>query len=167
MPPSVKHFEQMVNACTDELYRYAFGLSQNPATAEDLVQETFLRAWRSRKQLRDFAAMRAWLYQILRNEHARLYQRLRPGIQNPAHLPEIPVRGYDTSASAFALRQNLHRLAVEYREPLLLQVLGGYSTEEIADMMKISRGAVMSRLHRARRQLRTHLAPVALKGGAA
>jgi len=79
------------------------GLCHNPATAEDLVQETFLRGWRAKDNLRDLKAARAWLYTILRNEHARLYERQRPEAKDPAELPDVPVRGYDTSAQAFAM----------------------------------------------------------------
>ena len=71
---AVKHsgFESLVRAYSSELYRYAYWLCRDRFTAEDLVQETFARAWKSWDDLRDDKAAKSWLYTILRNEHARL-----------------------------------------------------------------------------------------------
>jgi RNA polymerase sigma-70 factor (ECF subfamily) len=150
-------FDTLVNALSPELYRYALGLCHNPHTAEDLVQETFLRGWRSRADLRDTKSARAWLYTILRNEHARLYERQRPDARDPHSLPEIPVSGYDTSAEAFAMRRALATLQAEYRDPLLLQVIGGFSCKEISAMLALNTNTVLTRLFRARKALREQL----------
>lgn len=150
-------FDTLVSALAPELFRYAMGLCHNPETAEDLVQETFLRGWRARTDLRDAKAARAWLYTILRNEHARLYERQRPEIRDPSTLPEVAVRGYDTSAEAFATRRALAELSAEYRDPLLLQVLGGFSCKEIGAMLGLNSNTVLTRLFRARRTLRERL----------
>jgi RNA polymerase sigma-70 factor (ECF subfamily) len=151
-------FDTLVNALSPELFRYAMGLCHNRATAEDLVQETFLRGWRSRDNLRDIKAARAWLYTILRNEHARLYERQRPEAKDPADLPDVPVRGYDTSAEAFAMRRALGQLDADYRDPLLLQVVGGFSCREIGQMLEMNTNTVLTRLFRARKALREQLA---------
>ena len=150
-------FDTLVSALSPELYRYAMGLCHNRHTAEDLVQETFLRGWRSRDKLRDTKAARAWLYTILRNEHARLYERQRPDARDPSDLPEVPVRGYDTSAEAFVMRRALARLESDYRDPLLLQVIGGFSCSEIGQMLDLNTNTVLTRLFRARRALREQL----------
>ena len=150
-------FEILVKALTPELYRYALGLCHNPDTAEDLVQEAFLRGWRSRDNLRDTKAARAWLYTILRNEHARLYERQRPDVKDPHELPDVPVRGYDTSAEAFAMRRALARLDSDYRDPLLLQVIGGFSCKEIGNLLDLNTNTVLTRLFRARKTLREQL----------
>lgn len=152
-----KHFDTLVGALSPELYRYAMGLCHNPDVAQDLVQETFLRAWRSQQTLRDVKTARAWLYTILRNEHARLYERQRPEVRDPHTLPEIGVQGYDTSTEAFALRMALDELDLQYREPLLLQVLGGFSCKEIAGMLALKPNTVLTRLFRARKMLRAVL----------
>lgn len=133
------------------------GLCHQRDTAEDLVQETFLRGWRSRADLRDTKAARAWLYTILRNEHARLYERQRPEVQDPHQLPEVAVRGYDTSAEAFVTRRALAQLGPEYRDPLLLQVIGGFSCKEIGEMLGLNSNTVLTRLFRARKTLRERL----------
>ncbi len=152
-------FISLVNSHSRELYAYALGLCRSPHQAEDLVQETCLRAWRSIGQLQDEKAARAWLYTILRREHARLYQRQRPESRDPARLPEIADPGYDTSTQAQVLRQALAGLQEDYREPLILQVIGGFSCNEISKILGISASAVMTRLYRARKRLRQTLDP--------
>ena len=150
-------FESLVRALTPELYRFAMGLCHNADTANDLVQETFLRAWRSQNTLRDVKTARAWLYTILRNEHARLYERQRPVVCDPSTLPAVPVRGYDTSTEAFVLRRALLSLDVQYREPLLLQIIGGFSCKEIGKQLDLKPNTVLTRLFRARKALRAML----------
>ncbi len=154
-----KHFDSLVGALSPELYRYAMGLCHNPDVAEDLVQETFLRAWRSQQTLRDIKTARAWLYTILRNEHARLYERQRPDVRDPHTLPDVGVQGYDTSTEAFTLRRALDALDMQYREPLLLQVIGGFSCKEIGEMLSLKPNTVLTRLFRARKMLRATLEP--------
>ncbi len=155
-----QHFESLIQAVTPELYRYALGLCRNPDLAEDLVQETFLRAWRSQQTLKSAAAARAWLYTILRNEHARLYERQRPEVWDPATLPQVAANdGYDTSTEAFVLRRALYELHIDYREPLLLQVTGGFSCKEIGAMLNLKVNTVLTRLFRARKALREALGP--------
>ncbi|MDJ0740646.1 MAG: sigma-70 family RNA polymerase sigma factor [Gammaproteobacteria bacterium] len=150
-------FDTLVNALAGELFRYAMGLCHHRDTAEDLVQETFLRAWRSRSDLRDSRAARAWLYTILRNEHARLYERQRPEVRDPHELPDVAVYGYDTSTEAFATRRALAALDADYRDPLLLQVVGGFSCREIGAMLDLNTNTVLTRLFRARKTLREQL----------
>lgn len=144
-------FDGVVRAFSAELYRYAYGLCRDRFVAEDLVQDTFTRAWRAWDKLEDDKAARAWLYTILRNEHARLFERKRLDHDEDQDLDEIP----DLSSGANPLpglevRDAIRALPEGYREPLLLQVLGGFSCAEIANVMHISEGAVMTRLTRAR-----------------
>lgn len=152
-------FKALVDALSTPLFRYAIWLCGNKATADDLVQETFLRAWRALDSLQDEKSAKAWLTTILRREHARLYERKRPdtGDYDFDNMPGVELE-YDTRPEAFALRQCLHKLADEYKQPLLLQVLWGFSCEEIADQLDISKSAVMTRLFRARKMMRDQLA---------
>jgi RNA polymerase sigma-70 factor (ECF subfamily) len=153
-------YERLVIAHSADLYRYAFWLCKDPAQSEDLVQETCLRAWKSLDKLNNREAPKPWLFAILRNEYTRQFARLRPDIKE-LDLEQIEFRDVanDTSTEAFVLRQALDMLAVEYREPLLLQVLGGFSCEEIGAICGISKGAAMTRLFRAKQRLREQLAP--------
>lgn len=153
-----RQFEQLVRDWSADLYRFAYWLGRDKNLAEDLVQETFARAWKSIDQLKDPKATKSWLFTILRREHARKFERKAIPIADalePDTTPGNPTQ--DTSTEAFVLRQALSELAPEYREPLLLQVIGGYSMDEIAEQLNLSRGAVMTRLFRARNKLRDRL----------
>lgn len=147
-------FERVVRAYSAELYRFAYWLCRERFTAEDLVQETFARAWRSWDGLRDEGAVKSWLYTILRNEHARLYERRRVEVDDEQELDVLPDAGRGAPIDALEVRDALMKLAPDYREPLMLQAIGGFSCAEIAQMMNISEGAVMTRLTRARAALR-------------
>jgi RNA polymerase sigma-70 factor, ECF subfamily len=148
-----RDFERWVRAYSAELYRYAYWLCRDRFVAEDLLQETFARAWQATEQLRDAQAVKSWLYTILRNEHARLYERKRFDIDEGQDLGEIIDSTAGDPADGIALRESLRRLPVAYREPLLLQVLGGFTCAEIAAMLNLTAGAVMTRLTRARMAL--------------
>ncbi len=148
-------FTALVQATSSRLYRYAWWLCRDKHIAEDLVQETYARAWKSLGDLRDEKAALSWLMTTLRRENARRFEKIQPAYS------DIEIEGvvdlyqhYDTSTEAFVLRQALIRLSVEYREPLILQVLEGWSCEEIAKHLDISINAVMTRLFRARKKLR-------------
>ena len=147
-------FESLVRAYSTELFRYAYWLCRDRFVAEDVVQETFARAWQRLETLRDARAAKAWLYTIVRNEHARLYEKKRPEIDDGQELDEIIDAGSGTVFDEVEMREALATLPQSYRDPLLLQVLGGFSCAEIGSMMEISEGAVMTRLTRARIALR-------------
>jgi RNA polymerase sigma-70 factor (ECF subfamily) len=149
-------FEALVQAFAADLYRFACWLARDRQRAEDLVQETFLRAWRALPGLRDERAAKHWLITILRREHARGFERVRPEL-DPVDPDQLAAEADPAPAETLALRRALAELAPEYREPLLLQVLGGYDCAEIADELGLTRGAVMTRLFRARLKLRAAL----------
>src|SRR5579864_311695 len=148
---------QLFESMRPDLLRFAHWLARDRAIAEDIVQEALLRAWRSRDALKDQAAARAWLLTIVRREHARLYERKRlelvaldDGVE-PEGMPSPP--GPDNELDS--LRGAILKLPLEYREPLIMQVLGGFSTAEIAQELSLSSTAVLTRLFRARNKLRT------------
>lgn len=147
-------FEAVVHAYSADLYRYAYWLCRDRFTAEDLVQETFARAWTNLSTLRDDSATKSWLYTILRNEHARLWERKHLAMDDEQDLDTLADQRLGGIPEAYEMREALHALPPTYREPLLLQVLGGFTCEEIAEMMNLSTGAVMTRLSRARLALR-------------
>lgn len=147
-------FEALVRAYSAELYRYAYWLCRDRFLAEDLVQETFGRAWQSWERLRDDKAARSWLYTILRNEHARLFERKRFDIDEAADVDSLIDHTGAAPHEEIMMNQMLGALPRGYREPLVLQVLGGYSCAEIAEIIGTSEGAVMTRLTRARLALR-------------
>ncbi|MCP4406891.1 MAG: sigma-70 family RNA polymerase sigma factor [Gammaproteobacteria bacterium] len=147
-------FEALADEFSTDLYRYAMWLCGDRVVAEDLVQECFLRAWRSLDSLKDERSAKSWLFTILRRENARLHERQRPetGQIDTSQLEDSD--RYDTTTEAFVLRRALAALPQNYREPLILQVLGGFSTEQIGEMLGMSKSAVMTRVFRARKRLR-------------
>lgn len=152
-------FEALVRATTGDLYRFAYWLCREDARAQDLVQETYLRAWRSLDDLRDTAAAKAWLITILRREHARGFERVTPAFDN---FDDVVVDDKLTLTPEQEGENGLVRAAIaqlepKYREPLVMQVLGGFSCEEIAAELKLSSAAVMTQLFRARQKIRAIL----------
>ena len=148
--------ERLFTTLRPELLRFAWWLARDRAVAEDVVQEAMLRAWRSRDALKDPAAARGWLLTIVRREHARLYERKRLEIVD---LDEV-IAAEDTQLAAtgdemVGLRLAITQLPDDYRVPLVMQVLGGFTTEEIARELALSTAAVLTRLFRARNRLRS------------
>jgi RNA polymerase sigma-70 factor, ECF subfamily len=153
-------FETLVRAYAPDLYRFARWLGNGREQAEDLVQETCMRAWRALDSLQDPKAAKSWMLTILRREHARQYEGLRVDLDPMGELELERLADMDAGfgrTETFVLRRALVRLPLIYREPLLLQVLGGYSSEEIARLLGIKPGAVTTRLFRARKVLRKYL----------
>lgn len=163
-----RRFEVLSAQLRPELYRFAFWLARDRAIAEDVVQETLLRAWRSWGNLRDEAAARQWLFTIARREHARLFERKRFETVDVDNLiaTEAPALAAGDEREVEDLRRAIARLEDDYREPLVLQVLFGYSTQEIAAHMGLTQGAVLTRLFRARNQLRKQFGLEAVDDGA-
>lgn len=152
-PAAEKAFAQAVRLHSHELFRYAYWLCRERARAEDLVQDTFARAWNAWDAIRDPRARKAWLYAILRHEHARFFERKRIEIDD-RDVEELDLPVEFRGDVAIDVRRALHLLPESLREPLVLQVLGGFSNREIADMMGTTEGAVMTRLTRARQAMR-------------
>ncbi len=154
-----QRFDRLVSVWHRDMYRYAAWLSRDPAIAEDVVQEAMLRAWKSLDALREDEAAKQWVLTIVRRENARYFERKR--------LETVDIDNLTPSQSAMLakssdtdrddVREAIYRLEDDYREPLVLQVLMGHSTKEIAEMMNIKPGAVLTRLHRARIKLKDEI----------
>src|SRR5205085_9745948 len=151
--PGKAEFEQVVRAYATDLFRYLYWLTRERAQAEDLVQEAFARAWAAWDDQRDEKAVKAWLFTIARNEHARLFERKRLDVDPEADLESIVAAPTDP-ALAIDVKRAFGMLPESLRDPLLLQVLGGLSTAEIAAATEITVDAVNMRLTRARKALR-------------
>ena len=158
MKEKQQRYEALVHAFHGDIYRYAYWLTRDPAVAEDIVQETFLRAWRSLDSLKDEKSAKSWLITIVRRENARRFERKQ---LETVDIDDVPVadeafhsgNGDDTED----LRILIARLPADYREPLILQLIFGYSGEEIAEQLSLNKNTVMTRLFRARNQLRDML----------
>jgi RNA polymerase sigma-70 factor (ECF subfamily) len=148
-------YEALVRALHTDIYRYAVWLIKDKTIAEDVVQETFLRAWKSLDSLKDEGAAKAWLITILRRENARRFERKQ---LDTVDIEDVsiadPVSHSEDSMQQREIRKAIMSLSEEYREPLTLQILMGFSGDEIAAELNLNKNTVMTRLFRARNQLK-------------
>ena len=151
-------FEAMVHAHSSDLYRFAYWLSRDRGVAEDLVQETFTRAWANWQDVRDEKAAKGWLLTILHHEFARMFEKKRVEISDE-DLSDLMVAAETDVLGELEMRDALWKLPEGFREPLLLQVLGGFTCAEIAAMVNLTEINVMQRLTRARQALRKMMEP--------
>ena len=150
----------------DGLYSYALALSRNRVDAEDLVQETYLRAIPAVRRLRKESNIKSWLYTILRNIWLNQTRQPRVVIQMSGmdidqlmpefHVPAVkdPHSSLITRLDQEQVRQAISQLPPEFREIILLREFEDLSYQEIADVLNCPIGTVMSRLGRARAKLR-------------
>lgn len=149
-----RKYEALVRAYHKDLYRYAYWLCKDPTIAEDVVQEAFMRAWKSLDSLQDDKAAKSWLITILRRENARRFERKQLDLVDIDDYGQEAKTSDDGHHQTQWLHEQIMQLDEEYREPLYLQVVGGFSGEEIGDILGLNTNTVMTRLFRARNQLK-------------
>jgi RNA polymerase sigma-70 factor, ECF subfamily len=154
-----RRFESLCERLRPDLLRYAWWLGRDRWLAEDVVQESMLRAWKSFDSLADEGKAKAWLLTIVRREFARSFEKKRLELHDVEALvaAESALLAAPADERVGEMREAIFRLGEEYREPLVLQVLLGFSTQEIADLMGMQQSAVLTRLFRARARLRKEL----------
>jgi RNA polymerase sigma-70 factor, ECF subfamily len=152
-------FEQLCAPYRNDVLRFLIWLCRDRALAEDVMQETLLRAWRSFGSLSDSKAVRSWLLTIARRELARVFERKRlpmVDLDSAVALQDAALATHE-SHDVDDMRRAIFLLEPTYREPLVMQVLLGLPTEEIAEQLAISVPAVLTRLYRAREMLKQRL----------
>src|SRR5580704_1760739 len=157
-------FEELAIPLFDSLYNFARWLSQNQNDAEDLVQETYLKALRSFASFETGTNFRAWIFQILKNTFlgscTKLERRMTVGVESEEDLPATPATPESLLSGRShidAVRSAIEQLPVISREVILLCDVEGASYREIAEILSIPMGTVMSRLARARKMVRESL----------
>ncbi|AZZ42269.1 RNA polymerase subunit sigma [Acidipropionibacterium jensenii] len=173
-----ERFERDAMGYLDQLYGAALRMTRNAADAEDVVQETYAKAFSSFKQFRPGTNLKAWLFRILTNTYINTYRKAqrrpqtsddenvedwqiaRAASHQATGLRSAEVEALDTMPDAQVLKA-LEGLSDDFRQVVMLADVEGFSYKEIAQIMGTPIGTVMSRLNRARKQLRAQLVDVA------
>jgi RNA polymerase sigma-70 factor, ECF subfamily len=159
VPEPSAEFRQQALTHLDTLYNFALRLTKRPPDADDLVQETYLRAFRFAHRFEPGTHLRAWLFQILRNTFLTFYRR-------ETHQPVLLDKDLDDGleegpdpavVTVLDLERALAELPEDFRSVLLLADLEGLALQEIGQIMDVPIGTVKSRLFRARRMVRRRL----------
>ncbi len=182
LPDNRALFEEQALPYLDQLYAAGLRMTRNPADAQDLVQETFVKAYSAFGQFQQGTNLKAWLYRILTNTFINTYRKKQRDPYNGTidELEDWQLGGAESATSTTtrsaeaeaidhlpdtAVKDALQSIPEDFRLAVYLADVEGFSYQEIADIMKTPVGTVMSRLHRGRRLLRDKLTDYAKERG--
>ena len=169
-------FAEQAMPFMDQLYSHALRMTRNPADAEDLVQETYLKAYRGFGGFQEGTNLRAWLFRILTNAYINTYRKKqrRPDETDLGDVEDMfmyrrlggaesAVLGRSAEEELFEhltegeIKDAIEALPEQYRDAVLLADVDGFAYKEIAEILDVPIGTVMSRLHRGRKRLQQQL----------
>jgi RNA polymerase sigma-70 factor, ECF subfamily len=182
LPDNRALFEEQALPFLDQLYAAGLRMTRNPADAQDLVQETFVKAYSAFGQFQQGTNLKAWLYRILTNTFINTYRKKQrdPYSGTIDELEDWQLGGAESATTTTtrsaeaeaidhlpdtAVKDALQSIPEDFRLAVYLADVEGFSYQEIADIMKTPVGTVMSRLHRGRRLLRDKLTDYAKERG--
>jgi RNA polymerase sigma-70 factor (ECF subfamily) len=164
----LESFESEALEFSDQLFRVALRVCRDRGRAEDLVQETYLQAWRSFHRFEPGTNLRAWLYKIMFNVYYSGQRKHRLELVSVEETIAETI-AYDPPAPQHLTDEDIltafERLPRDFQVPVVLADVEEFSYREIAEMLQIPLGTVMSRLHRGRKLLRMELASYARQTG--
>ncbi len=161
-----QQFESLVRSFYQSLYRYAYWQCKDKEIAEDLVQETFAKAWKNIEQLKSLDSAKPWLFTIINRENARRFARKQLPMTDLTDEWTIEdIADKSAPLEKIPLQRAIKKLPTEYREPLILQIVAGCTTDEIAKIMNLNSNTISTRLHRARSFLKDIMCPKTTAGG--
>ena len=149
-------FNSLLAAHLPSLSRVAYRICGHRETAEDVVQETLIRAWKYMDNIRDEKAAKGWLFMILRRECARSFQRQTPPAME-MEVERLTDGRFEPAIDTMALYEAIDTLPDKYRLPLIFHAIGGYGVKRIASELALNSATVKTRLFRAREMLRSQL----------
>ena len=149
-------YQKFVTLYHADLFRFAYWLSKDKNAAEEIIQESYLRAWKYLDKQLDKNTEKSWLLTIVRRENARYFSRKTLDIDDVEQndLVDTSSHSVEQNTEYENIRNQIALLAPEYREPLIMQVSLGLSSQEIAEQLMLTANAVNTRLFRAREQLK-------------
>ena len=153
-------FSNRLEELRPRLYRMACSWCNNASLADDLVQETILKALEKRHQLKDMKCFNAWVFRILNNSWLDFLRRRKPETdidEQTIPCKDCPEKSYEQNLTTLSVRQAVNNLPVGQRSVLTLVDLEGFTYKEVSDVLEIPIGTVMSRLSRARKSLEASL----------
>jgi RNA polymerase sigma-70 factor (ECF subfamily) len=170
-----KAFEEIVRHFMNEAYMVAYGFVSNREDARDLSQDAFIKAYQARDRFDPDKPFYPWFYRILKNHclnylkrrsrgHESLYYEDQPGKERFMTPDPTPLESLETSERHHLLRMAIARLSIEHQEVIILKNYKGCSYAEIAELLEIPVGTVMSRLYYARKMLKEIILEMEEKG---
>jgi RNA polymerase sigma-70 factor (ECF subfamily) len=154
-----KIYESLVEVYYKDLYRYSVWLTGNQSTAEDILQDAFLKAWNKLETLEDLSKAKSWLITIIRRENFRRIDKIKETEEFTDE--SFAIENYvENNIKIIELRKNINKLPLKYKEPLILQIIEGFTIKEISKILDINENTALTNIFRAKKQLKENMTDI-------